>query len=133
MNRSMLHLILAAALIAAGAPAFAQTPAEIPTEPVAESAEPTAEPVPDAPAVEGATTPETDTAAPAAQPAGPLTTAAMTLYSAATPRSRQLGVLAKGAPIRIEGGVDNSYGRWLLVSSGAQRGWISSDAPPPTP
>lgn len=129
MNQSMPRLILAAVLIAGGARAFAQAPSETPTEPAA----PAAEAVPDALAADGATPPETDTAATAAQPAGPLTTAEMTLYSAATPRSRQLGVLAKGVPIRIEGGVDNSYGRWLLVSSGTQRGWISSEAPPPTP
>jgi hypothetical protein len=129
MNPSMPRLILAALLIAGSARAFAQTATEPPAEPAAAAAEA----APDALAADGATPPETDTAAAAAQPAGPLTTAEMTLYSAATPRSRQLGVLAKGVPIRIEGGVDNSYGRWLLVSAGAQRGWISSEAPPPTP
>lgn len=133
MNPSMPRLILAALLIVGGARAFAQDPAEPPTEPPAEPAAAATEVVPDALAVDGTTPPETDDAAAAAPPAGPLTTAQMTLYSAATPRSRQLGVLAKGIPIRIEGGVDNSYGRWLLVSSGTQRGWISSDAPPPTP
>lgn len=134
MNRPMPRLILAAVLIAGSAHAFAQTPAEAPAEqPATESAVPAAEATPDALAAEGATTPATDTATAAAPPTGPLTTAEMTLYSAATPRSRQLGVLAKGVPIRIEGGVDNSYGRWLLVSSGTQRGWISSEAPPPTP
>ena len=133
MNPSMPRLMLAALLIVGGARAFAQDPAELPTEPPAEPAAAATEVVPDALSMDGTTTPETDGAAAAAPPAGPLTTAEMTLYSAATPRSRQLGVLAKGVPIRIEGGVDNSYGRWLLVSSGTQRGWISSDAPPPTP
>lgn len=133
MNPSIPRLILAAVLIAGSARVFAQAPAEAPAEPATESALPAAEAVQDALAAEGATTPAADSATAAAQPAGPLTTAEMTLYSAATPRSRQLGVLAKGVPIRIEGGVDNSYGRWLLVSSGTQRGWISSEAPPPTP
>ncbi|MGV2479939.1 UNVERIFIED_CONTAM: hypothetical protein IGO34_24330, partial [Salmonella enterica subsp. enterica serovar Weltevreden] len=133
MNPSIPRLILAAVLIAGSARVFAQAPAEAPAEPATESALPAAEAVQDALAAEGATTPAADSATAAAQPAGPLTTAEMTLSSAATPRSRQLGVLAKGVPIRIEGGVDNSYGRWLLVSSGAQRGWISSEAPPPTP